>query len=324
MNLSGNNKVAFQIAIKSDATVIINGPTGSGKTYLAHEIHKASLRSRRPFIVVNLASVHEGTIESELFGHERGSFTGAEQKRLGRLELADGGTVFLDEIGELSLRLQARLLEFIQSKTVTPVGSNRERKLDVRIITATHKNLANAVKRGEFREDLFHRLRVVTFELKALAERCDEFDEIVHYCLSEICRAANREVLRISEEFAAILEAYHWPGNIRELRNVLEYAVLASEGPEILPKDLPSWLELPSSDSVNSLRLSSTLGVAEFALSMDYSSSLSQFEREFLVRAIRKCRGRINRTARETGMNKTTLLRRLKEHGLTSEHAFLA
>ena len=124
MNLSGNNKVAFQIAIKSDATVIINGPTGSGKTYLAHEIHKASLRSRRPFIVVNLASVHEGTIESELFGHERGSFTGAEQKRLGRLELADGGTVFLDEIGELSLRLQARLLEFIQSKSLSTNDRN--------------------------------------------------------------------------------------------------------------------------------------------------------------------------------------------------------
>jgi two-component system nitrogen regulation response regulator NtrX len=324
MTLSGDNKDSFKIAIKSDATVLINGPTGSGKTFLAAEIHKKGTRSNRPFIVVNLASLHEGTIESELFGHERGSFTGADQKRVGRLELADGGTVFLDEIGELSLRLQARLLEFIQSKTITPVGSNKERKLNVRIITATHKNLSLAVKRGEFREDLFHRLRVITFDLKPLAERWDEFDEIVHQCLAEICSAEGREVLRISEDFAAIMEAYNWPGNIRELRNVLEYAVLSSDNGEITQANLPAWFELPQSHSADSMELSATLGVAEFALSMDYERAISEFEREFLLRAIRKCRGRINRTAREIGINKTTLMRRLKDHGLTSEQAIFA
>ena len=183
MKLSEDLLNTYKIACNSNSTVLITGDTGTGKTHLASMIHNNSTKKGKPFVVVNLATLHEGTLESELFGHEKGSFTGAEHKRIGRLEAAQGGTVFLDEIGELSPRLQSRLLEFLNSKTIVPVGSNRELQLDVRVIAATHKNLQVAVKNKEFREDLFHRLRVISLKLLPLRERYEEFDGIVHDCL---------------------------------------------------------------------------------------------------------------------------------------------
>ena len=311
----------FKMACRGESTVLITGATGTGKTSLARKIHEGSSRSSKPFVAINLATLHEGTLESELFGHERGAFTGAEQKRMGRLESAQGGTVFLDEVGELPLRLQARLLDFLQSQVISPLGSNREVRLDVRIIAATHRNLSEAVQKREFREDLFHRLRVVNISMKALKERTDEFDSILHSSLYEVCEKEGRQILRISSSAAEIFENYSWPGNIRELRNVLEYAVLASQNNEITHQDLPSWIfqsgvktSLKSADSTPVSM--AVLGVAEFPLTLNFQETLERFEKEYLYRALSRTGGRINRTAHQIGMNKATLIRRLRTYGL--------
>lgn len=318
---------SLDLAIRSNSTVLILGPTGSGKSSLAREIHDRGARRLKPFVTVNLASVHEGTLESELFGHERGAFTGADQRRVGRLEAAQGGTVFLDEIGDISPRLQARLLEFLQSKTIVPVGGNREIQLDVRIIAATHRDLSAAVREGSFREDLFHRLRFLSLLLKPLIDRDDEeFDRLVHGILSEACQNAGRQVLRISEDVARRLESYGWPGNIRELKAVLEYAVLSSQGSEILLSDLPAWMvedDFLTKELKMSFDRSTALGVAELEMSLDYHRSLVEFEREYLERALRRFRGRINFTARQIGLNKTTLIRRIRFLGIDIEALFI-
>jgi DNA-binding NtrC family response regulator len=190
----------IRLACQSGANVLISGATGTGKTRLAKQIHDGSTRKTAPFVTVNLATLHEGVLESELFGHERGSFTGAEQRRTGKLEMAQGGTVFLDEIGELPLRLQARLLEFLQSKTITPVGSNREVRLDVRVIVATHRDLERAVQKSEFREDLFHRLRVISISLECLRNRSDDFDAILQTNLHDLCISAKKPAMRLNSE----------------------------------------------------------------------------------------------------------------------------
>jgi DNA-binding NtrC family response regulator len=314
----------FKIAQRSDATVLITGPTGVGKTRLARKIHDEGLRRLKPFVTVNLASVHEGTIESELFGHERGAFTGADQRRIGKLEAAQGGTVFLDEIGELSLKLQARLLEFLQSKQVSPVGSNRDVKLNVRVIVATHRNLESAVRAGTFREDLFHRLRVIPLELRPLSARSDEFDEIVHQSLAELCTTAGRTVLRISEAVAEELERYNWPGNLRELRNVLEFTVHASEGDTITLADLPPWFQsgLERGQQQVADEDDRYFGVAEMPFNLSYDRSMKHFEKEYLIKALKRFRGRINHTARQVGMSKGTLIRRLRAHEISPDALF--
>ncbi|OFZ83396.1 MAG: hypothetical protein A2583_08485 [Bdellovibrionales bacterium RIFOXYD1_FULL_53_11] len=309
MNLTKEQMHLFNFAASSDVVVLITGPTGTGKTRLARMIHDASSRRDRPFVSVNLATLHEGTVESELFGHERGAFTGADGKRTGRLESANTGTVFLDEIGDLAPRLQARLLDFLQHRTIVPVGGNKEQRLDVRIIAATNHDLPSAVREGRFREDLFHRLRVIGIKMKSLYECPDGFDAIVHECLSEICFRAGKSVLRISEEFARRLEEYSWPGNIRELRNILEYAVLVCQGVELQAVHLPPWF----GDIVSA---SDCLSVSNDG---DFYTAIAGFERAFLERALKRFGWAINKTARGIGISKTTLLRRMKTLGLRWE-----
>lgn len=309
----------FELACRSDAAVLITGPTGVGKSHLAKKIHDKSRRKQRPFIAVNLATLHEGTFESELFGHEKGAFTGADQRRIGRFEAAHGGTVFLDEVGELPLRLQSRLLEVLQSKQISPVGSNRMIQLDMRVIAATNKTLLHEVKNKSFREDLFHRLRVISLDVPAIRERPDEFDEIVHKSLTEFALINGRTILGISEEVASILESYEWPGNIRELRNVLEYAVISTEGNSISARDLPPWLfqnmRRNRAASVQQ-KFPASLGILEHPLYLDYEGVMASFESEFLGRALRWNQGRVNETARRLSMSKATLIRRMRKFGL--------
>ncbi len=297
--------------------MLLLGATGTGKSTIAREIHVRSRRREKPFVTVNLACLHEGTLESELFGHERGAFTGADQRRVGKLELAQGGTVFLDEIGDLTPRLQARLLEFLQSRTISPLGSNREVRLDVRVIAATHRDLDRKVREGTFREDLLHRLRVVTIRMPGISELSENFGEVVHGILETVCREQRKSVKRLDPAFASKLEAYSWPGNFRELRNVLEFAVLSCSGETLTLEDLPPWFDeaflaiagvSPGSASI--------LGVAEFSMTLDFYESLARFEREYLKRALLRFGGRLNLTARRTGVNKTTLIRRLHQLGI--------
>ena len=313
----------IKLAARSGSHVLINGATGTGKTTLARRIHDLGPRARRPFVSINLATLHEGTLESELFGHERGAFTGADQKRIGKLEHAQGGTVFLDEIGDLSLRLQARLLEFMQSRTIVPIGGTREVKLDVRVIAATHRNLEDAVKRGEFREDLFHRLRVVSFRMKSILERSDELDSIIHACLMGVCESLGVTILRLSAEAVRELEGYPWPGNLREVRNVLEYAAQSSQGGVIEHSDLPDWfLDSKRAEDERLFGFSTAkplLGVAEVPLTLDYNESVNRFEKEYLSWALHRFDGKVNRTARGIQMNKTTLMRRIRTHCLNAQ-----
>jgi DNA-binding NtrC family response regulator len=337
MNLMSDlpqNKVKlFNLACNSDSTVLITGATGTGKTFLARKIHETGKRRNRPFIGINLASLYEGTLESELFGHERGAFTGADLKRVGRLEMAQGGTVFLDEVGELRPHLQARLLEFLQSKVISPIGSSREIRLDVRVIAATHKNLIESVKKREFREDLFHRLRVISVPIRSLHERKEDFDVLSHSILEEFCKKLGRTILRFSPEVQEVFKVYSWPGNIRELRNVLEYAVLATEGEVIFSEHLPSWLfhdfqqEVPKAQE--SLLLVGRLGQAaherselghiHIPLSFDYAQTRKNFEKTYLQRALLRNAGRINQTARQIGLNKSTLIRKIRAFGLNQD-----
>jgi transcriptional regulator with PAS, ATPase and Fis domain len=356
MNVPKDIMKVFNIACKSDSTILITGSTGTGKSSLARKIHDSSKRRNRPFVVVNLATLYEGTLESELFGHERGSFTGADAKRIGRLEMAQGGTVFLDEVGELRPSLQARLLEFLQSRVVSPVGSNKEICLDVRVIAATHQDLAESVRSLRFREDLFHRLRVISVPIKSLKERRDDFEQISTRLIEEFSLKEGRSTLRLSSEVSEIFAAYSWPGNIRELRNALEYTVLATEGAVIYPEHLPPWLiddlkkeiqalgESPRTgpllkqkiDSESTLGApmadqatispsggsssgGSELGIVSFHLGFDYAVTCKNFEKLYLQRALLRNGGRINRTARQIGLNKSTLIRRIRSFGLNQD-----
>lgn len=314
-----NTSREFNIACRSDTTVLITGPTGSGKTRLAQEIHSRSARKAAPFITINLATLHEGVLESELFGHERGAFTGADHRRPGRLEAAQGGTVFLDEIGELNPRLQARLLEFLQSRTIRAVGGNHEQRLELRIIAATHRDLASAVVAGTFREDLFHRLRVVSLALPSLAELDEDFDSIVHSVLAELSRAARKSIQALAPETANLLEAYPWPGNFRELRNVLEFAVLASQGGVLEPADLPGWFLKEGGETRRKAFAPMPLRAAEASGSPNYQAAMDRFEQEYLSTALLRTGGRVSQAARDIGMSKTTLLRRLQAFAIDAK-----
>jgi DNA-binding NtrC family response regulator len=225
-------------AAQGDAKVLITGESGVGKDLIAREIHAHSPRARGPFVAVNCAGLTETLLESELFGHVKGSFTGAYRDKLGKLELANGGTLFLDEVGEMSLRMQALLLRFLEQGELQRVGSHdRARVVDVRVVAATNRNLAERVAAGEFREDLLYRLRVIHIHVPALREhRADIRPLVEHFAAVRRCPA------RFRDDAMALLERYRWPGNVRELQNVVEQAMWHCSGPEIAPEDLPTMV----------------------------------------------------------------------------------
>ncbi|HEV2207038.1 MAG TPA: sigma-54 dependent transcriptional regulator [Candidatus Acidoferrales bacterium] len=280
--------------------VLILGESGTGKELVAHSVHFSGPRRARPFVPVDCSALAPTLIESELFGHVRGAFTGAMHSKQGLVEAADGGTLFLDEIGDLPVDLQAKLLRVIQEKEVKPVGATERVTISTRVIAATNRNLEAAVREGKFRQDLYFRLNVVQIKLPALRERKSDIPLLVNYFLEKFTEAG-REVRTISEDAMTRLLAYDWPGNVRELENVIERAVALGSGPILHIADLPTNLHY---------------GTGERIPSPDDTVELKELERRAVVRALRETGGDKTAAARLLGIGKTTLYRKVKEYDL--------
>ena len=289
---------------RSSATVLIRGESGTGKELVARTLHERSHRARQPFVAVNCAAIPEALLESELFGHEKGAFTGAVARRVGRFERANGGTVFLDEIGDMSLPLQAKILRVLQEREIERVGGAAPIPVDVRLVAATHRDLEQDVKEGRFREDLYYRLAVVTLALPALRERGDDLRSLAEHYLAVYAREYRRPVQAISREAMTLLRAHHWPGNVRQLRNVMESAVLQADGPVLLPSHLPIDALQPKVD------------VATEGSSL---LTLSELERRHISRVLAESGGQMNIAAEILGIHRNTLRRKLSEYGITAQ-----
>jgi len=308
----------------TDAVALVLGETGVGKELFARMIHEASPRREKPFVKVDCASIPENLIESELFGYAPGAFTGAHPKgRVGFFEMADGGTIFLDEIGEMPLPLQSKLLRVLQDRELTPVGSSKSRKTNVRVIAATNRNLEAEAKVGTFRSDLFFRLRVAVLEIPPLRDRPDDILPLARMFLQRFgSRYRKRTTLTLESE--RILAHYNWPGNVRELENLIEGMVITCDSGQIEPDDLPTVMRvtecpLPSpaaiSASVPTPTEGCTPGVAASMLEPDwerpYKEVISSFEREYLERAIEHF-GSVGAAAKRLGLDRTTIFRKLR------------
>ncbi|MCB9674408.1 MAG: sigma-54-dependent Fis family transcriptional regulator [Alphaproteobacteria bacterium] len=294
---------------RSDATVLIRGESGTGKELVADALHRESPRSTRPFQAVNCATFTSEMLASELFGHVRGAFTGAIRDRKGLLALADKGTLFLDEVAELPIDLQARLLRVLQLKRFTPVGGTVEQEVDVRLLSATNAALRQLVTEGRFREDLMYRLRVVVLYLPRLVERTGDVQALTWFFIDAFNERGGRRVHGLSADAWAAMRAYSWPGNIRELRNNLEQAFVLGEGPVIELDELAPELRGEGVELVH---------VPEpDAPSTEPSVTLADLERKELVEAWRATGGNRGKMAEALAISRPTLYRRLKKHGLT-------
>ena len=291
-------KAATSKATVSKATVLLLGESGTGKEIFARAIHNWSERRNQSFVAINCVGLSKELLESELFGHEKGSFTGADQLKKGKMELANGGTVFLDEIGDVSQELQTKLLRFLQEREFDRVGGVRPIHVDVRIVAATNRDLDVAVKEGRFREDLFHRLNVVPIMLPPLRERREDIPALAHHFLRRFAEEVKKNLSEISEEALGKLSAYDWPGNVRELANVIERAVVLGQGPEIAPHDLPTRIiavqSEPQSDGIS------------------YRDAMDAYRRQLVMRALAQTQGNRAAAARALGLHEKYFLRLLK------------
>ena len=283
----------------SKATVLLTGETGTGKELFAQSIHQNSNRVRSPYIAVHCAALPANLLESELFGHEKGAFTGATERRIGRFESANNGTLFLDEIGEIDPSTQVKLLRFLESKTIERLGSSKTLKLDVRLVCATNRNLLQMVQDGEFREDLFYRLNVVSIELPPLRQRGDDLTLLLKHFLSQYSEENGFESPVLSGETLNILQNYGWPGNIRELRNFCENLVVLNRGKEITPYDLDPRFSLPSSEADSSEKLCKP------------TLSVEENEKKLLRNALLEAQGNRTKAAQLMGISRRTLHRKL-------------
>lgn len=291
----------------TSAWVLIKGENGVGKELVAHAIHRQGRRATRPLIEVNCAAIPEELIESELFGHEKGSFTGAATMKRGKFDLANKGTLFLDEIGDMSLKTQAKILRILQEQKFERVGGTKTISVDVRVIAATNKNLEEEIKKGNFREDLYYRLNVVPIEVPPLRERLGDIPLLVKEFLAEISADGGLGRKEISPEALRLLVGYHWPGNVRELRNVVERLVIMSPDEIITEKDVPTAL---SSDRVAEKKIG---GHFEFET---FKEAKANFEREFILQKLAENEGNISQTAEKIGVERSHLHRKMKILGL--------
>jgi DNA-binding NtrC family response regulator len=289
----------------STASVLITGESGTGKELIARSIHFSSLRKEKPFIVLNCAALSEGVLESELFGHERGAFTGAVATKKGRFELAHEGTLFIDEVGEMSLAAQVKLLRVIQEHEFERVGGTRTIRTDVRIVAATNKNLEAEVKRGSFREDLFYRLNVVNIHIPPLRERREDIEPLARHFLQKFARETGKKIDQLSPRTLSCLLAYDWPGNVRELQNVIERAVVLAKSGVITPRDLPQGLQGP--DQI-------CLQLPERGGSL--TEILEDLERQLILQTLHREEGSQTRAAAALGIKRTTLRYKMEKYRL--------
>jgi two-component system response regulator AtoC len=283
----------------TDSTVLISGESGTGKELAASALHQGSLRADKPYIRINCAAVPEGLLESEFFGHEKGAFTGAHAKKLGRFELADGGTLLLDEIGDLPLGLQAKLLRVIETGECEPLGSTRTSKVDVRLLCATAKDLKGEVEAGRFRQDLLYRLSVIPLRMPALRERIEDIPLLVHHFLREFSRKRGQD-LSFADEAMQCLLGYDFPGNVRELKNIVERVSVLSPGPVIVLQDLPADLRNPAT--------AIPLGSAPLPL----AESMARAEKQFLLSALTRWSNNRTKAAEALGISRKNLWEKMK------------
>ena len=288
----------------TDCTVLITGESGTGKELVARGVHSQSLRHDGPFVAVNCGAIPEALLESELFGHARGAFTGAHQAKAGRIGVADKGTLFLDEIGELSLALQVKLLRVLQSREYSPVGDTRVLKADVRVVAATNMDLEKAVAEGRFRQDLYYRLNVIMLHVPELKRRPSDIPELVEHFLAMARAKTGRQITQISRAAMQLLNDYAWPGNVRELENTIERAVLLCASERIEPSDLPVRVRGLGAPGRNSPKLPES--------GIDLRAAVESYENDLIRQALDRTGWNKNRAAHLLKLNRTTLVEMMK------------
>jgi DNA-binding NtrC family response regulator len=295
-----------------DVSVIVQGETGTGKELVARAVHELSMRSRGPLVVLDCGAIPPNLIESELFGHEKGAFTGAVSSRPGAFERANGGTIFLDELGELRMDLQPKLLRVLENREVRRVGGNDVIEVDCRVIAATNRDLVKEIAAGNFREDLYFRLSVIQIQLPALRQRRDDIPNILKRALAEPSIVERHGRKRFSPEALGLLMAYPWPGNVRELMNVLSHVLTFSEGEEILPAHLPPRVR--GQDRQGPLPFNEHLSFKDAKEQL-----LENFEREYVTSVLARCEGNLSRAARESGLHRKSIERLVKKYQLDAK-----
>lgn len=341
---------------KVETPVLIRGASGTGKELVARAIHFNSPRKDGKFVAINCSAIPENLFESELFGHEKGSFTGADQRKIGKFQYAEGGTLFLDEVGDMPQLMQVKLLRVLQEKVFVPVGANREIPSNVRIIAATNRPLEDMMKKGDFREDLFYRLNVIPIFLPSLASRKDDMESMVSMFIRKFNQTHGKKITGISADALAVLKRYDWPGNIRELENVIEHCFIMENGsaislsslPELVLSSTGTALPDPAISKIPKIIMDSQLaadqaessdedfgdeeeidlldGDLEPGLSgsregqeLDFNAHKEAFEKEFIIKALKTFKGRINQTALHAKIPKKTLLRKIEKYGINAK-----
>ncbi len=302
------------------STVLLRGETGTGKELVAHAIHINSPREEKPFVRVNCAALAPGVLESELFGHEKGSFTGAMERRRGRFELADGGTLFLDECGDLPMEVQIKLLRTLQERELERVGGNETIKVDVRVVSATNRNLEKMIEEGDFREDLYYRLNVFPINLPPLRDRLDDLPVLASHFVTKFARQMGVPAAGIAADGMSKLREYNWPGNVRELENIVERAMILARGLPLGAAHLDFGRRAQTANQSGPIATISTAPAPVAPAAADDGKSLAErlldSERKEIVAAVEKSRGNIASAARTLGINRSTLYYRLRKHGL--------
>jgi DNA-binding NtrC family response regulator len=297
--------------VDSDVPVLITGESGTGKEMVATALHVNGLRKDRAFVVQNCSAFNENLLESELFGHVKGAFTGAVRDKQGLFEVADGGTFFLDELGEMSPALQVKLLRVLQDGTFMPVGGTKQKTVDVRVIAATNRNLEDMVRKGTFREDLYYRLNVVSLSLPPLRDRVGDVPLLVQYFMSKIATKSKQNVKSIAPDAMSALEAYHWPGNIRQLENEIQRAYVMSGKDELITR---ACLSPAVGNAVSSA--SAGVGFGAAAQDKPLKDVLAYVEREMIEQVLRRCEGNKSEAARQLGISRSNLIAKAQEYGI--------